>query len=729
MKKLYERIIPFLLTILIFGGMCTISVSAAVTYTNSKGTVTVTCGKYKKKFTAKKYNYNFSRALNAALEAARKKATAKKIATVKVSKGNYSLDRTLKIYSNTTLKATDCRFRLYGNLLRNGYNKKAKTASGYKGAKNITINGGTWDAMVPYSQAGTSNSNIMHSTMRFAHLTNLVVKNCTFTGNYNCHDIEIAGVDGAKITKCIFRNDKPVNTFPNDGGREAVQIDVTTSEAMPEFGKYDATPCKNVTLSYNSFLNKFRGIGSHHAVLGKTYDNILVHHNNFENIGGIAVYAVYWTNTKIYSNTMMNVGLGIDLRSMTTGSGYNFYNINNISAKSAETVAANSTAFIYSNNIYIRLKDVSYARACGIRASGVIVPETDSGTKVKKGIYRIYNVHIGENAAGKSKPNVVTGNVSVGVQVYLGQNCTVRNNSVDLSETNQVTANGMEINGAMNVSVEGNTLTRGYGDNSKAIYVAAVDAVRSSGVNVKLNNIDDFDRGGITVENSDGTVIEGNTMLDCTVMGVALKGAQDSSVLGNTITDTADYSVYVYGSCENTLISGNEITGSDVGIYLKNSNYNSILENKALDTTEHAMIIRECNGNTVSGNTLSSKGCGIRLNYGSDNSVVTANTIDAVSEAVYYVGSNDSDKEAVRLFELVGNTLSAGENVPIRILNSNLNASIFDNFTPDGNIATIRIKNNGESEYRILDEIRAENEEENMGESTEENVEEVPVSS
>ncbi len=170
MKKQALRFLCVFLIILTVVSFFSLSVTTAVSYTNSKGTATVVCGKYKKKFKAKKYGKNFCRALNAALEKARTKATSKKPATVTISKGYYKLDRTIKIYSNTTLKAKNCYFKYYGNLLRNGYKKKASSASGYKGATGITINGGSWDAAVPYSQAGTANWRIQHSTFRLFFL-------------------------------------------------------------------------------------------------------------------------------------------------------------------------------------------------------------------------------------------------------------------------------------------------------------------------------------------------------------------------------------------------------------------------------------------------------------------------------------------------------------------------------------------------------------------------------
>ena len=122
MKKLLLKLTALSLILLYIVSLFTISVSQASAYTNSKGTVKVVCGRYQKKFKAKKYGKNFSKAFNAALESARKRASAKTPAIVTVSKGKYKLDRTLKVYSNTVIKANNCTFKYYGNLLRNGYN-------------------------------------------------------------------------------------------------------------------------------------------------------------------------------------------------------------------------------------------------------------------------------------------------------------------------------------------------------------------------------------------------------------------------------------------------------------------------------------------------------------------------------------------------------------------------------------------------------------------------------
>ncbi|MCH5298670.1 MAG: right-handed parallel beta-helix repeat-containing protein [Ruminococcus sp.] len=706
MKKFLLRNVSVFLIMLFVISICSISVSSAVSYTNSKGTITVTCGKYKKKFTAKKYNKNFSKALNAALDTARKKSTAKKIATVKVSKGYYSLDRTIKIYSNTTLKATGCYFRLYGNLLRNGYNKKASSAKGYKGAKNITIYGGSWDAMVPYSQAGTSNSRIMHSTMRFGHCKNIVIKNCTFVNNYNCHDIELGGVDTAKITKCTFSNPQSVNTFPNDGGREAIQIDSCTYEAMPEFVSYDYTRSKNITVSYSTFKNKFRGVGSHHAVIGKTYDNINIHHNTFTNIGGIAIYAVYWTNSKIYNNTMTDVGLGVDMRNMTTGSGYNFYNYNKLTYAKAESAVKNKPVYIFSNNISLRKANNTYTRACGIRVLGENYTKDDSKTGVKAGTYKVYGVRVGVNSKGNTKPNIITGNVSVGVQLNYAVDSIVRGNSVDVGGSVSNSVNAIEIKGCENTIIDKNTVKNGYFEESKGILIMYAGSTDFPCRNVTATNniVTDFDRAGIYDYGSENTVINNNSVSGSSESGIRVRQSKNTSVYKNSISNITDYALYVYGNSDSTSFTENSVSDAATGAYIHNSLNTTLSKNSITGCKEQGVTNRSSSYTTIDDNIIGCTAYAVRVSYGSDNTTITNNTLASLTtEAVYCIGSNDATKDVEKSILITNNVIGSADNfVSVRVQSANIAAHMWNNFTTDGTAASYRFKGENNKEFAYI---------------------------
>ncbi|MEE3333441.1 MAG: right-handed parallel beta-helix repeat-containing protein [Ruminococcus sp.] len=586
-KSVICHFIVFL--ILLFGlGIASVSVSSAVTYTNKKGSITVKYGTKKKKFTAKKYKKNFSAALNAALDFARKKGKATKIAKVTISKGNYSLDRTIKIYSNTTLSAKNCRLRLYGNLLRNGYKKKAKSATGYSGAKNITIKGGTWDAMVPYSQAGTSNWRIQHSTFRFAHCTNVKIQDCNFVGNYNCHDIEFGAVKNSKIYKCSFSNKKAVNTFKNDGGREAIQLDVATYEAMPEFVAYDKTPTKSIEISKCSFKNKFRGVGSHHAVPGRLFDKISVHDNTFNNIGGIAVYGVYWTDSQIYNNKMTNVGLGVDMRSMTSGTGYNFRNMDKLTNEQCEAKIKNKKIHIFNNTISVRVNNNTYVRPTGIRVLGENYSAIDLKTGIKPGTYNYYNVNIGVDSYGNARPNIISGNVSVGIQVNYVVNSVVKNNIIDSAKCAYNSCNGIEVKGCLNTVIDKNTISNGLLSDSRGVYLTYPGSsnTRNKNITVTNNKVTNYVKNGISFHFTDDSKAELNTITKTSKEGVYLKEATNNTVTSNNLTNCGENVVFCTENSNENKITSNTIADSQNGVLLKGSVKNTVDMNTITNCTQ-----------------------------------------------------------------------------------------------------------------------------------------------
>lgn len=709
MKKLLLKLTALSLIILYIVSLFTISVSQASAYTNSKGTVKVVCGRYQKKFKAKKYGKNFSKAFNAALESARKRASAKTPAIVTVSKGKYKLDRTLKVYSNTVIKANNCTFKYYGNLLRNGYNGRASAASGYKGASNITIDGGIWDAAVPYSQAGTANWRIQHSTLRFAHSNGITIKNCSFRNNYNCHDIELGGVNNALITNCKFYNDKAVNTFKNDGGRESIQLDVNTSAAMPEFGRFDNTPCKNITLSYCNFRNKFRAIGSHHAVLGNPFRNISVHHNYFRNIGGITVYGVYWVNSQIYSNTMDYVGLGVDMRNMTTGSGYNFYNSKNLSYKKCEDTVKKSKLYIYDNKITLRKKNNIYARACGIRVMGEHYAKKNKKTNIKAGTYKVYNVNIGITPDKAYKANTVKGNVAAGIQLNYAVNSLVTNNTVDASGSVSETSNGIEIKGCENVFANLNTVKNGRKDEARGIYLTPTAAgLGNKNVTVNNNNVSGFYNSGIYVYSSDNSKVQNNTISDSDNMGISVRSSRNTLVENNTLNGIKTSSVNVYSGSINTKLSNNSINKSEkTGIRIRQSNQTKLDNNDITDCGEYGVLIRASSNTEMIQNTIfNTISNGVRINYGSDNTVLYNNSIDSPkAECVYLNGTNDTTKHIEKTLEVSNNYLNTSDDkAAVAVSKDNVAAKVYSNFRNDGKDLFYGFKGDDESKYTEVKE-------------------------
>ncbi|MCR5653208.1 MAG: right-handed parallel beta-helix repeat-containing protein [Ruminococcus sp.] len=700
MKKIIIKAIPALLIILTLATLGLVSVSAASSYTNSKGTVKVVCGSYKKIFNAKKYNKNFSRALNAALETARKKATNSKIARVTVSKGHYKLDRTIIVYSNTTLVAAGSYFRYYGNLLRNGFDKRKSSGRGYTSSRNITIKGGEWEQLIDFKYAASEDSTKWHSTFRFAHCYNIKVKDAKFKNNYNCHDIEIAGVKNSEFYNNCFYNTKSVNGIANSGGRESFQIDVNTSSAMPYFPEYDKTPCKNINIHNNTFKNKFRAVGSHHAVVGKTYSNITVHHNKMVNIAGVSVYAVYWTNSKIYSNTMTDVGFGVDMRSMINSTSTNFHNLDKLSYQQSENAIVSSKTYIYGNKINVRTADNIMSRPCGIRALGDYFASDDKATGVKAGVYKIYNVNVGVDPAGAAMPNTITGNLSVGIQLNYGINSVVKNNNIDLQNSAMNISNGIELRGCDKASVASNTIKNGSKGEAKGIYIYESDAKTfNSLLNISDNKISGFTHSGIFVKRASAVTVAGNSVSDCINSALMLKTATETSIARNSFTDCS-YGANVTDGSEGVELSANTISAFKSGLYIVNASEISAINNN-ITSNSNAVYLKKTGNIRLVDNVMNSFIYGICLSGDCIGTEIVRNAIYSDDECVYFNGDTSADKAVIKTLTVTDNTLDCpAEKAAVRVVYDNVGASIHSNNRTDGSAPYYRFKGDNETKYR-----------------------------
>ncbi|MBR2108430.1 MAG: right-handed parallel beta-helix repeat-containing protein [Ruminococcus sp.] len=702
MKKYLIKLIPFLLIILTMLSLGLISVSAAVTYTNSKGSVKVVCGSYKKTFKASSYKKNFSAALNAALETARKKATDSKRATVTISKGHYKVDRTIKVYSNTTLVATGSYFRYYGNLLRNGFDKLKTAGYGYNSAKNITIKGGEWEQLIAFKYAGSSDTSKMHSTFRFAHCNNIKVTKAGFKNNYNCHDIEIAGVKDSEFSGNNFYNTKSVNTVANNGGRESVQIDVATASAMPYFPSYDKTPCKNISIHENTFKNKFRAVGSHHGVTGKTYNNITVRNNKMTNIAGIAVYAVYWTNSKIYSNEMTNVGTGVDMRSMINGASLNFYNLDKLSYTDSEKAVSNSKTYIYDNQIQIRKSNNLSSKPCAIRALGDYYPSKDKETGTKAGIYRIYGVNIGVDSNGTAMPNKISGNMSTAVQLNYGVNSVVKNNIIDMKKSSKNTLCGVELRGCENIDISSNTIKNGSVNSAKGIYAYESSAnTMNSLLNISDNIIDNFAYAGVYIKKAEMTKIINNTVGNCADSAVILNAATLTQISKNTLKDVL-YGVYTLDSCNGLEMNSNTVFATDSGLYASSCDNMNAYDN-SFSTNKSAVYLKSTNSVCLKNNNINSNLYGVCISKNNYSTDIIDNNIDSADECVYYNGASSSDKSNAKTLNITGNSLNCpASKAAVRVVYDNITASIHSNNRADAGMPFYRFKGDGEKSYRKL---------------------------
>jgi len=482
MKKIT---ISILLIIAILCTFFSATASAAEKYTNSTGTVKVKYNGSVTEFVAEDYS-TFSNALRKGLEFANTVATDKNKATVSVTKGNYLLSNHLVIYSNTTLNATGSKFKADFCIMSSGSNVTSPKA--YNGPENIKIIGGTWD-MQGKADNVINNTGSGSSTFRFAHCQNIVFKNCTFKDNYKGHDLEIAGTNKVVIDNCKFINTSSVVKTKNITGSEAIQLDITTQRAMSGFPSYDGTPTKNVHIRNCVFKNEVRGIGAHHGTAGKPYSGIHIYNNTFTNTAGLGVYLINTNNAYIYDNTMTNVGSGVYVGSVVNTSclvntyGYSYTQLVNSVKK--------SKSYIFGNTISVRKNNNNMVTSFGVRAEGSHRKADDSVSKVKKGTYYVYGINVGINRKGQTKPNIISGNINMGVSLRYVNNAKVTGNKIDANASTKDLTYGIEARCSKTVKISSNTITNTTKKTVMGIMISDLDSngIGTTSVTIENNKI------------------------------------------------------------------------------------------------------------------------------------------------------------------------------------------------------------------------------------------------
>lgn len=241
-----------------------------------------------------------AKVIQAAFDEAKNKASDKNRYRIYFPKGEYHINTTLNIFSNTELyldeKTTLVQDAPKGqNIVKAGDFSQKHIL--YNGFRNIKIDGGKWDMQFNGSCA-----------MRFGHCTNLSISNVNITNIMDAHHIEAAAVDTLSITDSTFTS----SLRKGSNSCEAIQLDILhDSKHFPGFEEFDDTPNKNVTISGCTFSNLHSGIGTRSAVVSKYFDNVVIENNKFENIQEKAISCFNYKNSKIINNTFTNVNSGI----------------------------------------------------------------------------------------------------------------------------------------------------------------------------------------------------------------------------------------------------------------------------------------------------------------------------------------------------------------------------------------------------------------------------------
>lgn len=395
-----------------------------------------------------------AKVIQAAFDEAKNKASDKNRYRIYFPKGEYHINTTLNIFSNTELyldeKTTLVQDAPKGqNIVKAGDFSQKHIL--YNGFRNIKIDGGKWDMQFNGSCA-----------MRFGHCTNLSINNVNITNILDAHHIEAAAVDTLSITDSTFTS----SLRRGSNSCEAIQLDILhDSKHFPGFEEFDDTPNKNVTISGCTFSNLHSGIGTRSAVVSKYFDNVVIENNKFENIKEKAISCFNYKNSKIINNTFTNVNSGICFEYLPN----NFFGA-------------------YSQRMYIA-NDKSIGKI-NSKSSTVISGNVMNIKQMAKSSYGIYAYGAKIDASTAKANGIVAGDYTI-------SDLSIDNNTITVEE-NSSESRGIYITGVNKSEISSNTLTD---------YSSAKDGI--NGINIcasqknviKNNNISGAFNNGISIFN------------------------------------------------------------------------------------------------------------------------------------------------------------------------------------------------------------------------------------
>lgn len=497
-------------------------------------------------------------ALQTVLNEARKKATDSYHYKVIVPSGKYTVNKSIRLYSNTELcldGVTLVRDSNAGvNIIRTGDVDSANTGTTGYAYRNITVTGGTLDG----SYTG-------NTIIKIAHAQNILIDSIAMKNVSNGHIMEVAGTDGITVRNCRFSN----QTKSSSVGYEALQLDILTEYHFPSYRAEDL-PIRNVLIEDCGFYDCPRGIGSHTSIHNNPLNGIVIRNNDFNRMGSAAIQSLNWINCEIYGNTIANTPRGIAMYSVID-SGRGTYSRNYIASQGKTSVHDEYFSNGY-GNITIRDNVISpcgniwdifaYYENCGIYVGGENVDYT-------------YNRSDG------------SGNIPHG-EHYL-DNVAVVNNTIDIG------GYGIQVTGTNtdNTFVENNTITCRKSTVSSLEHHGIYLTNHAYLYSVSNNTIKNAETDGIHLEeDSFVTTIQGNHITNSTNFGIDLYNASCGEIWKNTIDKTGANGIEIaYHSIVKNKIMENTISNvKRSGINVSESSKVPEISNNAISSYKKKMV-------------------------------------------------------------------------------------------------------------------------------------------
>lgn len=549
---------------------------------------------------------NAARAIQAELDNAAVKGTAANPYVVTVPKGTYALDRSLKLYSNTTLNLAGVTFKLNANagcnMLRVGESNDTKTGYYYQ---NIVVNGGVFD--------GNKTSS---TVMKAAHAKNVAFNNVVFKNAKDSHLVEVAGIDGLRFIGCTFQDQTRNNAKAAKAmSPEALQIDILNKVHFPTYRAEDLT-MKNVVVDRCTFKNVPRGVGSHTGVYNNPMDNIAVTNCTFTGIDTVAIEFYNTINLKITGNTISGAPRGIAVNSIgeqgiffsktiaAEGKTSSRYSSNFVKP------AQNQNIVISDNTIVCKGKDPH----TGFENEAIVVKGTYL-TKAMKKTSQMDAIPRGDHFIGG-----VT--VSRNTITTVGHGIRFRDVKYSTIDSNKVTYTGSQSGSANYYGIQ--TIN----------YCADNTITKNTIAKIKTNGI-------YVSDNSKAKTIKGNTISSPGKYGIAVDTKSRATLIsGNKITSPKQHGIYLRKSSVVAKIDGNKITSpKKYGIFIEASTANAISKNKITKPKDSGIFVKPTSKvKSISGNTITSGGTrGIAFYSGKCKATISKNIIKKCKGNAIYI--------------------------------------------------------------------------------------------
>lgn len=473
---------------------------------------------------APKKDDNAAKVIQKQLDKAKKKGKANKPYVVTVKKGTYTLDRSLRVYSNTVLNLKGVTFKLKknttANMIRVGNSNDKKTGYYYK---NITINGGVF------------NGNKTKSTViKIAHAKNVTLNGCVFKNAYNSHLAEVAAVDGFKVLHCTFRDQIRKNKS-KVMSPEALQLDIVNKVHFPTY-RADDTTVKNVVIDHCKFINLPRAVGSHTGILNNPMTNISVTNCTFQKIASVAIQFQNTINLTIEGNRIEGAPRGIGV--FTLGEQGMF--LAKTIAKEGKTKPHFSSAYkepLEDQNIVIRNNHIK----C-------------SGKDPNKGFENEAIVVKGDHLTAAKKS---TGADKMPAGSYYLSGVTIEGNEIT------TVGHGIRLRDTRNSYVIDNKVSYVGSKKSSTKYYGIQTIERCSYNMVNRNVVNNAQCVGIYVsDHSQASSVSGNTITKSGQHGIAVyDGSSVAAIMNNTITGAGNCGIHIFKNSKVGELEGNVITG------------------------------------------------------------------------------------------------------------------------------------------------------------------------